>query len=100
MSKFTTAAKARTAITFELDGDEFTFTPPKQASMILPMLDGEDDLAVVRAGLHWLGDGLDEKQNEYLMNRLKDPKDDFDLPDLQPVIEWLIEEAAGERPTS
>lgn len=101
MSKFTTTAKVRTAIVFELDGDEFKFTPPKQASMIMSMLDGEaDDLTVVRAGLHWLGDGLDEQQNEYLMNRLRDPKDDFDITDLQPVIEWLITESSDQTPAS
>lgn len=97
--KFKTAAKARTAIEFELDEVSYTFTPPKSAAMIMPLLDGEGgDVAVIKAGLGWLKDGLSEDQYRLLANRLNDPKDDFDLDEFQEIIEYLVEQAANDRP--
>jgi hypothetical protein len=97
--KFTTAAKARTAIEFELDEVLFKFTPPKQAAMIMPILDGgNDEMAVVRAGLGWLEEGLADEQYGVIVQRLKDPKDDYDLDDFQELIEWLIEQVGNDRP--
>ena len=99
MSKFTTAAKARTAIEFELDEVKFTFTPPKQAAMIMPVLEGSGgDVAMVKAGLDWLRDGLADDQYAVITSRLKDPKDDFDLEDFEAIIEWLVEQVANDRP--
>lgn len=98
--KFTTAAKARTAIEFELDEVKYKFTPPKSAAMIMPMLEGDgDEMAVVRAGLDWLKAGLHEEQYDTIVGRLKDPEDDYDLDEFQELIEWLMEQkAAGDRP--
>lgn len=97
--KFKTAAKARTAIEFELDEVSYTFTPPKSAAMVMPLLDGgAGDAVVVKAGLDWLRDGLADGQYEALVSRLKDPKDDYDLPDLEELLEWLVEEVANQRP--
>lgn len=99
MSKFTTAAKARTAVEFELDEVKFTFTPPKQAAMIMPILEnGTNEYAVIEAGLNWFRDGLPEDQHAIIVARLKDPKDDFDLEDFQDIIEWLVGQVSGERP--
>lgn len=100
MSKFKTSAKARTAIPFELDEVKYTFRPPKSAAMVMPLLEGEglNDTSVVRAGLDWLREGLEDEQYAALVNRLKDPKDDFDLPDLEDIIEYLVEQAANDRP--
>lgn len=98
--KFTTAAKARTAIEFELDEVKFKFTPPKEAAMIMPILEGGgDEMAIVRAGLDWLKAGLHEDQYAIIVARLKDSEDDYDLSDFQDLIEYLIEaKAAGDRP--
>lgn len=99
MSKFTTAAKARTAIEFELDEVKYTFTPPKSAAMMMPLLEGSnDDMGVVRAGLDWMKQGLDDEQYAAIVNRLKDPKDDFDLEDFEAITEWLVEQVSNERP--
>lgn len=97
--KFTTAAKARTAIEFELDEVEYKFTPPKSAAMIMPIMEGGDnEMAVVRAGLDWLKQGLHEDQYAILVSRLKDPKDDYDLEDFQDLVEWLVETVGNDRP--
>lgn len=97
--KFKTAAKARTAIEFDLDEVSYKFIPPKSAAMIMPMLDGDGgDMAVVQAGLGWLKDGLSDEQYATLTGRLRDPKDDFDLDDLQEIVEYLVEQAANDRP--
>lgn len=97
--KFTTAAKARTAIEFELDEVLFTFKPPKTAAMVLPVLEGgADEVSVVKAGLDWLKEGLDEGQYAAIVARLKDPKDDYDLDEFQDLIEWLVEQVGNDRP--
>lgn len=97
--KFKTAAKARTAIEFELDEVKYTFRPPKSAAMVMPLLEGgADDMSVVRAGLDWLREGLDDDQYTTIANRLKDPKDDFDLAEFEEIIDFLVEQAANDRP--
>jgi hypothetical protein len=41
--------------------------------------------------------GTDE-QYGVIVQRLKDPKDDYDLDDFQELIEWLIEQVGNDRP--
>lgn len=41
---------------------------------------------------------LDEPSQEYVVQRMLDPKDAFGLEDLTPILEWMIEEFGG-RPT-
>lgn len=97
--KFTTAAKARTAIEFELDEVMFKFTPPKSAASVMPLLEESgDEMSLVRAGFDWLKDGLADDQYAILVNRMKDPADDFDLPDLEEIIEYLMEQVSNDRP--
>lgn len=97
--KFTTSAKARTAIDFEIDEVPFKFTPPKSAAMIMPVLDGGgDDMSFIRAGLDWIKEGLEDDKYALLVDRLKDPKDDYDIEEFQDLIEWLVEMAAADRP--
>ena len=98
--EFTTAKRRVQPITFTLDGREFSFTPPKSAVMVLPVLDkSANDADMVRATFDWLGAGLPEEDVQYLMDRLKDPEDDLDIDQIGEVIEALGEEIAG-RPTT
>lgn len=91
---FTSAKRSKKPIKFTLDGDEYSFTPPKQAGMAMPFLDdsGSNELKVV---MDWLGDGLPEDQVARLITRLKDPEDDFDIPTLKDVIKGLVEKVTG-----
>lgn len=99
--EFTTAKRRTEPIKFTLDGDEYTFVPPKTASMLLPVLDVESndrDSAYVKAALDWLENGLPTEQAAKLESRLRDPEDDLDIDTLDSIIQKLAEEAAG-RPT-
>lgn len=94
---FKTAKKNRPPIEFTLDGHTYTFKPPKIARAVMPVFDGV--ASDMKAGLDWLGDGLSEEDNKVLLDRLRDPKDDFDFDDLEPIIEQLVQEMTG-NPTS
>lgn len=94
--EFTTATKRREPIEFTLDGETFTFTPPKTAGMVLAVIDGEEGEA--KALFDWLDDGLPEDQSARLEARLRDPADDFDIEDLMEIVKSLAARASG-RPT-
>lgn len=93
--EFKSGTARREPITFTLDDDEFTFTPPKLAGAVLEGLETGDDFG---ASLDWLRDGLPSEQAELLVHRLKDEADNFDVTDLGPIIEALIAKVTG-RPT-
>lgn len=102
MQEFTTAARNPQVIEFSLDGEVFTFTPPKMAIMIMPMLvpTNSGDADQFRATMEWLDMGLPEPQQERIAARLKDPADPFDVePDLGNIIKYLMEQITA-RPTS
>ena len=82
------------------DDHEYSFKPPKTALMLMPILDGSDEggMGMTKATLNWLGEGLTEDENQRILKRLKDPKDDLDLEHLTDVIKALSERVAG-RPT-
>ena len=94
--EFTTAKRRVEPITFKIDGEEFSFAPPKTAPAMFAMFDGSPEAKVT---FDWLGDGLPEEQNDRLIARLKDPKDDFDVQNLEVIVKWLMEKVSG-RPTT
>lgn len=100
---FTTGVRRTQTITFDLDGERYSFTPPKTALLTMRLISGElggdEDLAGTRATFDWLSDGLPEEQNDRLVERLRDPKDDFDVENLATIIEWLRKKVDG-RPTT
>lgn len=102
--QFTTREKTRDKITFHIDDDEFTFTPHKVAGVMLPFLEyGRDDteaagLSMTQRIWDWLRDGLDDGQYLRIRERLEDPDDTLDFPDVARVTRWLIGEVT-ERPT-
>lgn len=95
------AADKNKPLTFTLDGDEYTFTPPKASTLAVAALSGdeEDTSGQIRALFDWLGNGMPAVQKDRLIGRLKDAKDDFDINDLVEVFKGLVEEAYG-RPTT
>lgn len=84
--------------------DKYVFTPPKQAMMILSMLDsvgdpGEEGLGATRAMFDWLSEGLSTEENDRLIGRLKDPADDLDIDSLGDIIKGILSVVSG-RPTT
>ena len=119
---FDVAKKRKKPITFTLGGDNmllrkadpetetsekrgeddnvYSFTPPKTALMLMPILEGgdPDGMGMTRATLNWLGEGLTEEENQRILARLKDPQDDLDVDNLTDIIKALSERVGG-RPT-
>lgn len=94
--QFTTAKRRSKPVEFDLDGETFHFTPPKTAGMVLDVISGDaNSPAAAKAALDWMSHGLPEDENARLIERLRDPEDDFDFPDLAPIIEFLVEETSG-----
>lgn len=96
-------AKRRTKpITFDIEGDDhiYKFTPPKTAEMVLPMMDAADnEMLSSKAAFEWLDMGLSEDDAKRIEDRLRDPKDDFDILQLQDIVVGLVEMSGG-RPTT
>lgn len=97
MKSFTSSNARRKTISFELDGEEFDFRPPKLAGIALDILQGESEegQTAARAAFDWLSDGLPEEQSDRLVARLRDSDDPLDLPDLVEIIRWLVGKVAG-----
>jgi hypothetical protein len=99
---FKVAKRRQEPITFEIEGDDhvYAFTAPKQAAMVLPMMEqAENGLMATRAAFEWLDKGLSTEDQDRITNRLKDPDDDFDVDSLEEIVVGLVE-AVGARPTT
>lgn len=101
--EYKVSKKNRKPIPFKVAGDDlvYKFTPPKNISMLMEVLDSEEDsdIAQIRATFDWLGKGLSEDQMEHLKARFLDDKDDIDVDDLGEIVEQLQETISG-RPTT
>jgi hypothetical protein len=101
---FATKVREKQVIDFDIDGEPFTFTPPKRAGLIASVvssvgLDGRaTDTDSVRDLLNWMGDGLPEAQKDRVIERLNDPEDDFDLDTVNDIARYLLGQSSG-RPT-
>jgi hypothetical protein len=98
---FKVAARRRDPITFTLEGDEheFVFTPPKQAAMVMPVMQSSSDIDAARAAFGWLDKGLSQEDQDRITKRLMDPEDDLDIDAVETIVEGLIEAVSG-RPTT
>lgn len=99
---YATAKRKDKPIEFSIDGEDYTFTPPKTASMVMPVIEQDDadgmEIMAVKVQFDWLEQGLPEDQAQRLKDRLKDPKDDFDTKDAEKILEWIMKQVNG-RPT-
>jgi hypothetical protein len=100
------AARRKEPIPFALEGSDhvYSFKPPKQAGVFMPLLlgdahDGDDDLDSTRATFKWLDKGLSKDDMGRIEARLRDPEDDLDFDSLAEVVKALMERASA-RPTS
>lgn len=81
------------------DDREYVFNPPKSAVMVLAIVDDESDNAALKGTFDWMGAGLSEEDNDRIIARLRDPKDDLDINTLTDIVQRLNEKIAG-RPTT
>lgn len=110
MRTFTTTDKPQAPpVSFVLDGRQMVFRAPGWAPMLYLAQDllasqGEAKqdptkmLDALRGFMDWLGAGLSDKDGEWILGRLKDPEDPFDLEDVVLLMEGLMEELTN-RPT-
>lgn len=119
-----TPLKAGEPVEFEIDGDKYTFTPPKKATSTVALLQAHGDgteanMSRVGAMFSWLGHGLNRGHETkygkaaqpghatyvegcqacFLQARLEDPDDDLDISKVMDVINDLLSEVSG-RPTT
>lgn len=104
MKEFTTKERERQTVEFVLDGETYSFTPPKRAELIMSVVSASGldrpttEADSVRDLLNWLGEGLGENQADRLMERLRDPDDDFDLAQINEIARYLLGQSSN-RPT-
>jgi hypothetical protein len=104
VKKFTTAEELpeerQKTVTFDLDGTSMTARKPKTYAMVdmANAADG-DSLTQVKALIQFMNEVLDEKSRGHIQHRMADPDDTFDLEDLAPISNWLMEQFTG-RPTT
>lgn len=103
MATITIPGKARKSIDIELVGTEYTVRPPKASVAVFlsqALKDAGEDAEKLLDGLEkWnlvlFGKEIGPKVTE----RLKDPDDDLDIPDVVELISAVME-ASGENPTT
>lgn len=101
---YTTPTRDKTTIPFDLDGRTIMFTAPKMAPMLLDLADLDVSnpdaagLASMTGLLDWLGAGMSDEDGQWIVDRLHDHEDDFDIDDAMNVANYLLEESTG-RPT-
>lgn len=104
MKTFETKIKEQKVVEFEIDGRSIIFTTPKKAGLIASVvnnvgLDSRNlDTDSTRDLLNWLGEGMSEEDADWILERLKDPDDDFDLSDVNEVAKYILGQASN-RPT-
>lgn len=103
MRSYNTKDKPRPApVTVEVDGRVLTFTSPGYAPFLFMSQDFDDPAKAIlttRAILDWLGAGLSEEDGAWILSRLQDPEDPFDIEDATDIIHGLLEDLAA-RPTT
>lgn len=98
---YTPKKRKKQVVEFDIAGEEFTFTAPKNAGMVVPVIKHkveEAGVASLQAQFNWLSKGLGEKQAKRIEEMLSDEDNDLDWDGLQEITEWVIKQVNG-RPT-
>ena len=69
------------------------FTVPGWAPILLANTDSVGGMT--RLYLDWLGAGLADEDGQWILDRLLDPEDPFDIPEINDVIFGVMEEVTG-----
>jgi hypothetical protein len=102
--QFTTTKKEAKVVDFDLDDRHLVFTVPKKSGLIASVvnnvgLDARNlDTDSTRDLLNWLGDGFSDEDGKWVLDRLSDPDDDFDLEDINEIAKYILGQASN-RPT-
>lgn len=90
-------------IEFDLDGDLFVAVPPTQEQVLFLVAAQADGRSMVeRAGaiIDFLAAILrTDDEFEQFKARLLDPEDSLGFSQVEEIVEWLVEQWSGERPT-
>lgn len=98
MREFTTKPKEPAKpVDFSIDGREMVFRNPGWAPIVL--MNQQDTGGITRAYLDWFSAGLADEDAKWVLGRLLDAGDEFDLPDITKVVLGVVEEVTG-RPTA
>lgn len=88
---------------FQVDDDEFVANPPSQEQvlfLVAAQASTVDMATRAAAVIDFLAAILaEEDQFTRFRSRLLDPKDTLDFAKVEEIVEWLVEEWSGERPT-
>jgi hypothetical protein len=93
---YQTPPKNRKPIEYDIDDRTIVWVPQKVAAML--DLDDSSDASAGRQAVDWFAGGLTDDDNEWLMARLRDPEDDFDIDDLGAIIKEFVGKVS-KRPT-
>jgi hypothetical protein len=89
-------------LTFQVDGEDWTATPPTGGQMALVMAaqaEHTSPVEQIRGLIDFLDSVLDENAQARYRERLMDRNDPFDIADVEGIIEWLMEEWSALPPT-
>lgn len=108
MKEFTTAAReapasaldGAEALQFTLDGKEMTIYPPTpgQIALIMHAQTSGSTASAIASVIDFVDAVLDKDGSAYFRERLLSRDDDFDIENVQEILDWAMEEWAG-RPT-
>lgn len=93
--------RKKIVIEFDIQGEDFTFTAPKKALAVLPVLQEQVEsagFASMKSQWDWINMGLGEKQSLRIKEILEDEDNDFDWDDLENLSEWIMKQV-NDRPT-
>jgi hypothetical protein len=102
---YTTQPKRKLpATSITVDGRTLRFQPPDPSGLLLAVADAQSDDEERQANavvviLDWLGGGLSDEDGKWILTRLRDPLDEFNVEDAMAIVMALIEDITG-RPTT
>lgn len=90
-------------IEFDLDGERFVALPPTQEQvlfLVAAQAEGRDMVTRAGAIIDFLANILrTDDEFERFKTRLLDPQDSLGFGQVEEIVEWLVEEWSGGRPT-
>ncbi len=102
--QFVTQEKERKVVEFDVDDRHIVFQVPKKSGLIASVvnkvgLDSRNlDTDSTRDLLNWLGEGMTEDDSKWLLDRLLDVDDEFDLEDINEIAKYILGQTSN-RPT-
>jgi len=102
--QFVTQEKERKIVEFDVDDRHIVVRVPKKSGLIASVINkvGLDsrnlDTDSTKDLLNWLGEGMTEEDSEWLLGRLVDQDDEFDLEDINEIAKYILGQTSN-RPT-